>query len=216
MKIEIFDKIPGRNVWFTSDTHYSHKNICAGTTEWTTDRFTRNFRTLDEMDDAIVNNLNRVVMRDDILIHLGDWSFGGVQNISKFRNRIVCENIHLVLGNHDHHIKKNTDNLQSLFKSINTILDLQVLVNSGIELPYTRYDIVCCHYPFASWENMNKGSIHLHGHIHLKKEYRLHCGKSMDVGMDGNDLNPHNLLDIINVMKSQPIAKTTLPVDHHE
>lgn len=25
---------PGQRVWFTSDTHYNHANICRGTTQW--------------------------------------------------------------------------------------------------------------------------------------------------------------------------------------
>ena len=44
---------------------------------------------------------------EDTLYHLGDWSFGGIENIWNFRKRINCKNIYLVPGNHDHHIKKN-------------------------------------------------------------------------------------------------------------
>lgn len=29
---------PETNVWVTSDTHYHHKNICRGTTEWRTEK----------------------------------------------------------------------------------------------------------------------------------------------------------------------------------
>ena len=93
------------NVWITSDTHYGHKNICRGVTEWRTpdgeipyDRV-RDFDTLEKMNDTIVNNINAVVGQNDILIHLGDWSFGGFENIQKFYDRLVCKNIRLVLGN---------------------------------------------------------------------------------------------------------------------
>lgn len=207
----------GRNIWFTSDTHYSHKNICRGVTEWTTDRFTRDFPTLEKMNEAIVNNINAVVQPDDILFHLGDWSFQGIENVSKFRERIMCKNIHLILGNHDHHIKRNTDNLQDLFVSVNQILNVRVIEDRSPKLvANSKYELILSHFPIASWENMNKGSIHLHGHVHLKKQYRLHAGKAMDVGVDGNDLQPHNLRDILNTMRKQPIAKLSLPVDHHE
>jgi calcineurin-like phosphoesterase family protein len=207
----------GPNIWFTSDTHYSHKNICRGVSEWTTNRFTRDYPNLDKMNDVIVNNINAVVQPDDILFHLGDWSFGGIENVSKFRERISCQNVHLILGNHDHHIKKNTNNLQDLFASVNQMLTVQIAVDRSPKLiADSRYELTLSHFPIASWENMNKGAIHLHGHVHLRRNQRLHDGKSMDVGVDGNDLHPHNLRDILSIMEKQPIAKLTLPKDHHE
>lgn len=94
-----------QKLFFTSDTHFHHTNICAGTTEWTEGRNYRPFPSLEEMDKVIVDNINSVVGEDDILIHLGDWSFGGKEQIWEFRKQIKCKNIHLVLGNHDHYIK---------------------------------------------------------------------------------------------------------------
>ena len=44
---------------------------------------------------------------NDILYHLGDWSFGGLNQIWEFRKRLNCKKIHLILGNHDHHIENN-------------------------------------------------------------------------------------------------------------
>ena len=64
-----FDKLRTTGVvWITSDTHYHHKNICRGVTNWRTQdgnipvNSTRDFRDLDEMDVAIVNNINSKVM----------------------------------------------------------------------------------------------------------------------------------------------------------
>jgi calcineurin-like phosphoesterase family protein len=212
MKLEM--NRAGSNIWITSDTHYNHKNICRGVSEWGGNgKNTRDFPTLEKMNDAIVSNINAVVRPEDILIHLGDWSFGGIENVSKFRERIVCENIHLVLGNHDHHIKRNTDNLQSLFASVSRILDLEIVAQrtSG----HTKHRFTMCHFPICSWEDMNRGVIHLHGHVHLPMNKRLHAGKSMDVGVDGNNLHPHNMFDIISIMSKQPIATTALSQDHH-
>lgn len=101
--------IPTQNLWFTSDTHFAHTNICRGVSNWQLSRNnkTRDFQTLDEMNAAIVAGINSVVKSDDYLIHLGDWSFGGIPNIWNLRRQINCENIILVLGNHDHHISGN-------------------------------------------------------------------------------------------------------------
>ena len=106
---------PHQRIWFMSDPHYNHKNICRGVSSWDDLSKTRDFKTLDEMNDAIVRNINNVVAVDDILFCLGDWSFGGFDKIRQFRDRIVCQNIHLILGNHDHHIENNKDDIQEIF-----------------------------------------------------------------------------------------------------
>ena len=110
-------------IWFTSDTHYGHKNICRGVSDWNNLEGTRDFQTISEMNDKIVENINSVVERDDILYHLGDWSFGGPINICKFRERINCENLYIVPGNHDHHIINNTNLQYKWIREFNGPLD---------------------------------------------------------------------------------------------
>jgi calcineurin-like phosphoesterase family protein len=78
-----------------------------------------------------------------------------------------------------------------------------------------RFTFVCMHYPIASWNNMNNGVIHLHGHVHLPNHLRVTGGKAMDVGVDGNNLEPIEMDDILIKMVSRPIDKLTLPKDHH-
>ena len=215
MKIEVGHGIR-RRVWFTSDTHYAHSNICRATTQWTgSDNLTRDFKSLDHMNDTLVNNINEVVGEDDILIHLGDWSFGGFENIEEFRNRILCKNIHLVLGNHDHHIRRDKGGVKSLFSSVQDYLMIDLRVSKPGKI-VDRHTLICMHYPIASWDGMNNGNIHLHGHVHLPKHLRVADGKAMDVGVDGNDIVPIEIYEILNIMHNQPIRKLTLPKDHHE
>jgi calcineurin-like phosphoesterase family protein len=212
MKIELKQ---GQRLWFTSDTHYNHTNICRATTRWTdADSVTRDFSSLEKMNEELIFWINQRVAQDDILIHLGDWSFGGFENIEVFRNRIICQNVHLILGNHDHHIERNKDNIQSIFSSVNHYLDLNVSWwIAGKKKEHARF--ICMHYPIASWNGMNDGAIHLHGHVHLPKHLRMAAGKAMDVGVDGNDLEPIEMDDILIKMVSRPIAKLSLPRDHH-
>jgi calcineurin-like phosphoesterase family protein len=83
----------GQRLFFTSDTHYAHSNICSATTNWTeSSNMTREFNSLDKMNATLVNNINCMVGEDDILIHLGDWSFGGFDKIEEFRSQINCKN----------------------------------------------------------------------------------------------------------------------------
>ena len=206
----------GQQLFFTSDTHYNHSNICSATTKWeSSSNLTREFNSLDYMNDTIVNNINNMVGEDDILIHLGDWSFGGFEKIQEFRDRILCKNIHLVLGNHDHHIERNKENVQSLFSSVQNYLRLEVRVPIN-KATTEKFIFVCMHYPIASHHDMNQGVIHLHGHVHLPPHLRIAEGKAMDVGVDGNGMEPLSMGQILTIMKDQPIKKLALPKDHHE
>ena len=206
-----FDKIlTTGTVWITSDTHYHHTNICRGVTRWRTldgkipINQTRNFQDLDEMDSVIVNNINSKVGPNDTLIHLGDVAFGGFEKIGEFLNRLVCKNIHLVLGNHDQHITKNKEDIRSRFLSVSNYLEVEI---GGVEF-------VLSHYPLCSWNKLGKGSIHLHGHVHLSAKDKWGNGKRLDVGMDGNNMHPYKLSEIVHMMDRREI-KSEMNLDHH-
>ena len=200
------------NVWVTSDSHFSHKNICRGVTNWRLPNGeipvgqTRDFTTIEKMNTSIVNNINSVVGQDDILIHLGDWSFGGFEQIREFWDRLICKNIHLILGNHDHHIDRNRDGSQGLFQSVSHYNTVEI----------GDYKFQLCHYPISSWDGLNKGVMHLHGHVHLSPNRRFGVGKRMDVGMDGHpEFRPYNLIrEVVPLLKNRPI-KSEIGEDHH-
>jgi len=206
----------GQQLFFTSDTHYSHSNICSATTNWSVnDGYARKFDSLQDMNQRLVDNINNMVGEDDILIHLGDFSFGGFDKIEEFRSQINCKNIHLVLGNHDHHIERNKEGVQRLFSSVQHYmnLDLRRPINKATT---EKFRFILMHFPIASWDSMNQGVIHLHGHVHLPSHLRIAEGKAMDVGVDGNGLEPLSLDEIVELMKDRPIKKLALPKDHHE
>jgi len=206
-----FDKILTSGVvWITSDTHYSHKNICRGVTNWRTKdgkipiESTRDFNTIEDMNSVIVDNINSKIGPDDTLIHLGDFSFGGFDKIGQFLDRLVCKNIHLVLGNHDHHIKNNRENIHDRFLSIQNYLE----VNIG------GADFVLSHYPLCSWNQLSKGAIQLHGHVHLPTNKKWGNGKRLDVGVDGNNYQPYKLSEIVHMMDRREV-RSEIVNDHH-
>ena len=173
-------------VWITSDTHYGHKNIVRGTTNWRTQdgevpvESTRDFQTIEQMNWRMIDGINNFISQDDTLIMLGDVSFGGFENIDIFLDRLICKNIHLIVGNHDHHIENNREDIQNRFLSVNHYLEVKINDRS----------FVLCHYPLQSWNGLNKGVIHLHGHVHLSPNKKFGNGKRMDVGVDGNGMDP--------------------------
>lgn len=203
-----------QRLFFTSDTHFNHANICSATTKWKDPVTCREFKSLEHMNNALACNINEVVGQDDILIHLGDWSFGGFEAIEDFRNRIVCQNVHIITGNHDHHIENNRDGCQSLFSSVSKYQNLVVKTNVGMH-NQSEYRFALMHFPIASWDNMARGAIHLHGHVHFPPNKRIGAGKMMDVGMDGNNLYPIDMKEVVRLMDIQPI-KSMFEFDHHE
>jgi len=209
----ILDK--GQRIFFTSDSHYNHSNICSATSNWGDDSKTRDFKSLDHMNATLVDNINSMVGENDVLFHLGDFSFGGFDKIGEFRSRILCKNIHLVLGNHDHHIERNKDGIRSLFASVNHYVSLD-LRRSGKRSEMDKISMILCHFPIASWDGMNDGRIHLHGHVHLAPYHKIAEGRAMDVGVDGNGLVPYSLDEILKLLKGRPVKRLTLPSDHHE
>ena len=206
-----FDKIlTTGKVWITSDPHYNHKNICRGVTNWRTQdgdiplNSTRDFQSVDQMNNTLVDNINSKVGQDDTLIILGDIGFGGFESIGKFLDRLICKNIHLVLGNHDHHIRNNRENIQDRFMSVSDYLQVRI---------YDQ-DFVFSHYPFASWNGLNKGVIHLHGHVHLSAKDKWGKGKRLDVGVDGNSLFPYSVSEIVHMMDRRDV-RSDMDIDHH-
>ena len=209
-------KLNNNDLWVTSDTHYSHKNICRGVTEWRLPNGeipineTRDFNDINEMNDHIVNNINNMIKPNDVLLHLGDWSFGGFDNIVQFRERINCKNIHLILGNHDHHILNNKNNVRDLFTTVHEIVTIEVSKDKK------RQICRCSHEPIQSWDGLNKGHFHLHGHVHLPYDKKFGKGKKMDCGIDGSiDYKPYNFFgEIVPLLSKREIFSDML-FDHH-
>lgn len=207
-------------VFVTSDSHFSHLNICRGTSKWDGNCGVRDFDTLEQMNDAIVNGINSVVRPQDVLVHLGDWSFNGIENAFKFRKRLDVQTIYFVVGNHDKHIFKNKNNVQEIFNGLYTELDLDIkFVEKTIQKnqkKLAKQRFFCYHHPVASWRGMSQGVVHLHGHVHLPPDKIMGNGKHIDCGVEGSNFRPYDIKDIYEIMKNKQIGKLILPQDHHE
>lgn len=169
-----FTKLPFKvdQVFLTSDTHYSHKNICLGSSEWDEEHAAscRAFETVESMDNTIVNGINRMVEESDLLIHCGDWSFGGKDKIKEFRDRINCKNIILLQGNHDQHVSQ---------EQVQAGLFMDFLQIGFFNVQGLKF--VCSHYPMSIWYQSHHDVPHFYGHVHGSYQ---NVGKSFDVGID--------------------------------
>lgn len=127
------------------------------------------------MNEALIQNWNSVVKRNDTIYHLGDFAFLNAEKIKAILLRLNGHK-HIVLGNHD-------DALRKLLKQEPSLVDSW---HEGVL--YKRHNgqfWTLSHYPFLMWLESEKGkskSIHLHGHQHANKYYDDRA--MLDVGVD--------------------------------
>jgi calcineurin-like phosphoesterase family protein len=172
-------------IWFTADTHFGHTNIIKYSN--------RPFASSDEMDEKLIENINRVVKPNDTLYHLGDWSF---RNAAGYRQRINCQDITLILGNHD----KERGVYPRLFRGVYPYLEIKSEGRS----------ITLCHYAMRVWNKSHHGAWQLYGHSHGSLPDDPNS-LSFDVGVDCWAYTPINLRTVAETMAT----KTFVPIDHH-
>ena len=66
-------------MWFTADTHYGHKNIVRGVSSWGNKSGCRDFDTIADMNDAMVDSINACVKRMTSCITLEIWLWGSLR-----------------------------------------------------------------------------------------------------------------------------------------
>jgi len=178
------------NLWFTSDTHFSHKNII----RWCG----RPWETAEEMDAALIQKWNEVVPKDGIIFHLGDFCFGGADRWKKIRKSLNGK-IYLVMGNHDSSASQ-------------PMLNLFEKVYGGVaRLKVDHQEIWLSHFPLLCWTGSERGSWNLFGHVHtmsvpddkqlgsdFPRVNSLKTQKQYDVGVDFNNYRPISFTEIKN------------------
>jgi calcineurin-like phosphoesterase family protein len=165
-------------IYFTSDTHYSHKNIIKYTN--------RPFSSVEEMDEQMRLRWNSVVTDDDIVYHLGDFAFHQDQNETvELINSLKGKEIHLILGNHD---KKMKEYVKNKFTSCSSYLEIKVQ-DPEVDNEQKEQFIVLCHYAFRTWNRSYHGSWNLYGHSHGNLPDDS-TARSLDVGVDCWNFTP--------------------------
>lgn len=145
------------NIWFISDQHHGHNFIRT--------TCNRPFNTVEEMDQTIIDNTNKLVHRDNLLICLGDFSYWkdkATKTFYHYFNQYNCLNWIYIFGNHCKKIK-------NAVKTHKDILWSGDLLDITIQHGEVTKDIVLSHYPLLSWNKSFHGSYCLHGHTHQNK-----------------------------------------------
>lgn len=155
-----------QNTFFTSDTHFEHKNILTFCPE------TRQGKDATEMTEIMIEAWNKKVKPTDRVYHLGDFSFGTVARTMEICGRLNGF-IYLIKGNHDKVV--TNDLIRERFTWIKDY--------AGVKIGDTK--IVMMHYPIESWDRMHHGVLHFHGHLHGDSHHECRVVKNrIDVGID--------------------------------
>ncbi len=133
--------------YYIADTHFDHANIIR--------HCNRPFKTVEQMNETLIENCNAVVKKEDDLFFIGDFAYRSKDPLS-FAARIKGRK-HLILGNHDKDqgITKEPDFLSQFveYRQYDTIMD-------------NGRRVVLFHYPIVAWDGHLKGYYHLFGHVH--------------------------------------------------
>jgi len=156
------------NIWVISDTHFGHKNIL--TFKDSFGKLVRDFSSVEEMDDFMIDSWNSVVKQGDKVYHLGDVFFGSKDRFKSLWPKLNGSK-RLVVGNHD---------------------DIKFLSYGGFFKKvvmwrvFTEFGLLLTHSPQhqSALTGRRNGLLNVHGHIHQNPSpdgpYKCVCVEQVD------------------------------------
>ena len=170
-----------RNIWITSDTHFSHNNIL----KFETDGQSRGqlFKNIHHMNSELIDRWNSVVKQGDKVYHLGDVSMGNPATLGLIMNRLNGSK-RLIVGNHD---------------------DVKFLTKGGwfqkvmMWRIFKEHNIVLSHVPLRE-DTFRKVEYNVHGHIHY---HNPPTKQHINVCVERTDYTPVHIEEVINFGKAQ-------------
>ena len=133
--------------YFLSDPHFSHKNIL----NFRDDKgvLIRPFNSIEEMDELIIENINKVVRPQDKLYILGDVAMN--RRCLPILDRIITKKRILIKGNHD------LFSLKDYSKFFKDIRAYKIMPKHGI---------IFSHIPIHPNGLEGRFQMNIHGHYH--------------------------------------------------
>ena len=175
-------------IYVTSDTHFGHDRQFIYEP--------RGFKNIQEHDETIINNWNKVIDNDDMVYLLGDVMLNDNEHGIDCLNRLNGK-IHITLGNYC------TDTRRKFYEEAHNVLSVQY----ATVIKYKGYHFYLSHYPTMTG-NLEKESLkqcmcNLFGHTHSKDKFYNDIPFMYNVAMDAHDCIPVNIDNIIEDMKNK-------------
>lgn len=191
--------LTAEHTYFTSDTHFNHGEIISFCK--------RPFADVEEMNETLITNWNRVIGKRDVVFHLGDFSFGGAAEWKNVLDRLNGK-IFLILGNHD---------MKHLSKEFNYRF-VEVVMQKYIKIH--KQAIYLNHYPFLCYGGAYKNVWQLFGHVHTSENNTgWDAGRlsmlfplQYDVGVDNNNFAPVSFEQVRCIIEKQK----TMTMNHED
>lgn len=181
------------NIYFTSDTHFHHKNILSFED--------RPYKTVEEMNEDLIEKWNSQVNDDDIVYHLGDLCLSNFENTVNILKQLKGKII-LIKGNHDHSKK---------FAKINEMGLLHEYHAVGTILKYKKQIIYLTHFPLEIGFRPRYWSVH--GHIHENEPTWLN---QINVGVDSPQFRHKPFGELVTIDELFEIMMKRLPIIEKE
>lgn len=151
--------------FFIADTHFGHANVI-----WYSNR---PFQNIQEHDEALIKNWNRVVKGDARVFMLGDFALTGKDKIIKIVQKLNGRKI-LIAGNHDGASAKTY--YQAGFETV-------------IKYPIIFGDFLLSHMP----QEKVGSFINIHGHVHEKQGILRNMANYFCVSVENINYTPIEL-----------------------
>ena len=189
-------------IFFTSDTHFGHQPEFL----WKP----RGFSSVEEMDEAIIENWNKVVKQGDVVYHLGDTMLNdNVHGLECFKR--LNGQIFLIYGNHETDARKDL-----LF----TELHSKMLGGwYAWVIKYGKLSIYMSHYPTITsnfdQKHFSQHVIAVHGHTHQRTNWLDPKNPFLyHVGLDSHNNTPVHIDEIITDIRQrwEEIGRLPVPV----
>lgn len=181
--------------YFTSDTHFGHKNII--------EYCGRPFKTVEEMNQTMIDNWNALVKPEDTIYHIGDVSFMKQEESYKVVHQLNGHKI-LIRGNHDRGIgAMKAMGFDEVYDQLQIEINGETLWLAHHPYPYIEYDPYiedhddpdAHHYQIRD-EGQPKDDFKtwlLCGHVHQSwrtKQFKGRKNGMINVGVDVWDFKP--------------------------
>lgn len=186
---------------FTSDHHFGHVGIIG--------HCGRPFGSLGEMHEAMIDGINSRVSKHDRLYVLGDFVFGGVKFGREIRNRIRCQNLILIEGNHDRQNHNFRRYMKMGFSEVHQVLKIKIR-DQGFMLSHFPYLSDRTDDRYKEYRITHQGIPLLCGHVH--NHWKTKGDNQINVGVDVWDYKPvdeNTVYDIYMDMRGRSLFPVT-------
>lgn len=179
--------------FFTADFHFGEDEILT--------REARPFADMEEMTDAILDNINSVASKEDTLYVLGDWidySKHYKSDISVFEvSRRITPPVILIMGNNEQRMLDEVfgGDFDRMRDTVTGMGISDLLYECDVEFGGEKFHLVHCP------EDHKDGCINLFGHVHRATGLWKPFG--LNVGVDLNHFRPFSEKEIFRLLKQK-------------